>query len=557
MPSRIIFCIYLLFVIGVPNKVNASESLLYNILEAADQRDGSATVFDRALAGNKLQEQREALLALGRIGGNTGTLKIAPFLYSPQPDIRAMAAFALGITNDPQAHKLLLSRLKIEQHPVVISRLLIAVGNIANPEAAIANILPFLNHSNSEVVAAACDGLTLAWSFHRDTVSVPNSTQVNRLLELVQKNETLATHCFYTLSRLRRETALFDPEQLLKAAQTLTSTTAKVLAIRTMGALKNELFHDYFSRSIVSDNSVSVRAEAAAAIAVLDYQPSLLPIIKAIAKDSSSHVKVNLIDNLTLSESSEMLSDEVKKLLNDQSLWVKHRTILALFSIKADTMEPTLLKLLKATDFQSQQLLLEILRKYQLPKQQDYLKILAQSKHKGIKSIASRLLKDEDPDAEELNQPNKSIDSENAIALAGKQLNINTTRGSITIQLMTATPFTSANFYQLAKSGFYNGLTFHRVIANFVAQGGDPENTGQGGPGYTIREELYPVEHLRGTVGMATSGKDTGGSQFFFNTADNLHLNNHYTVFARVIKGLALIDKLEAGDQIISISESL
>ncbi len=93
------------------------------------------------------------------------------------------------------------------------------------------------------------------------------------------------------------------------------------------------------------------------------------------------------------------------------------------------------------------------------------------------------------------------------------------------------------------------------VIANFVAQGGDPEGTGLGGPGYSIREELYPVEHIKGTVGMATSGKDTGGSQFFFNTAENIHLNNHYTVFARVIKGMDIINGIEVGDKIISIDE--
>ncbi|RLA04212.1 MAG: peptidylprolyl isomerase [Gammaproteobacteria bacterium] len=120
---------------------------------------------------------------------------------------------------------------------------------------------------------------------------------------------------------------------------------------------------------------------------------------------------------------------------------------------------------------------------------------------------------------------------------------------------MTATPYTSANFYQLAMKGYYNGLAFHRVIANFVAQGGDPDGTGQGGPGYSIREELYPVEHNRGTIGMATSGKDTGGSQFFFNNTHNIHLNNNYTVFARVTEGLELIDLLEAGDKIISINE--
>ncbi|MCP3674364.1 MAG: hypothetical protein GY829_07820, partial [Gammaproteobacteria bacterium] len=213
------------------------------------------------------------------------------------------------------------------------------------------------------------------------------------------------------------------------------------------------------------------------------------------------------------------------------------------------------LKLVNAVDFQSQQLALKIVRKYEMPDNQKYLEILSLSKHNGIKSIASRLLKDEDAVAEEFVHPKETIAASDAMKLAGKRMQIMTSKGAITIQLLTSTPYTSTNFYQLAKSGYYDGLSFHRVIANFVVQGGDPEGTGQGGSGYSVREELYPIEHKRGTIGIATSGKDTGGGQFFFNNSDNIHLNNHYTVFARVTNGLNLIDTIEVGDKIVSITE--
>ncbi|MCP3675573.1 MAG: hypothetical protein GY829_14045 [Gammaproteobacteria bacterium] len=129
-----------------------------------------------------------------------------------------------------------------------------------------------------------------------------------------------------------------------------------------------------------------------------------------------------------------------------------------------------------------------------MPDNQKYLEILTLSKHNGIKSIASRLLKDEDADAEEFVHPKETIAASEAMKLAGKRMQIMTSKGAITIQLLTSTPYTSTNFYQLAKSGYYDGLTFHRVIANFVAQGGDQEGTGQGGPGYSVREEPYPIE---------------------------------------------------------------
>jgi len=553
--SRFLFCTLIILSVAIHNNTNAADKLFYEVIEATDQRNVSATAFARVLSGNSQKDQREALLGLGRIGDKTSTLKISPFLYSKQPDIRAMAAFSLGISNDSKAHNLLLMRLKSEQHPVVISRLLIAIGNIADPKSAIASILPFLDHPNQDVVASACDGLTMAWTFHRETVSVPNSTQVTRLLELSQLQEPIATHCLFTLSRLRRDSALFDVKQLQQSYKKQTSIEAKVLVIRIIGAMKNPVFIEQLKRLIEPEENLRIRAEAATAIALLDYQDNLLASLEQLSNDSSSLVKINLIDNLTLTADNKSLLDIAKHLLNDKSQWVRHRAILALFAVKGHEMGTQFLKLLKADDFQSQQLALQILRQYQLAEPEQHLKVLAYSKHKGIASIASRLLNNEDADTEIYGEPKKTIPANEAVALAGKKLEIVTSRGPVTIQLLTSAPYTSANFYQLALSGYYDGLTFHRVIANFVVQGGDPQGTGQGGPGYSVREELYPVEHKRGTIGIATSGKDTGGSQFFFNNSDNIHLNGHYTVFARILHGIDRIDNLEVGDKIIRINE--
>jgi len=548
------FMIILLFPHAV--KAETGNPLSAEIIQAADQRNNLAAVLDRALSSNSQQDKKQALLALGRIGDKATTLKISPFLFSRQPDIRAMAAFSLGISNDPRAHNLLLSSLKTEKHPVVIKRLLTAIGVIGDPKQAIASILPYLDHENKDIVSSACDGLTQAWTYHRDSVSIPNSTQVHRLLQLVETHsEPVITHCLYTLSRLRQDTGLFDKAQLLKVSSKLQSQPAKILALRIMGAMKSKLYLDYFSQAISADNPVSIRAEAAQSIAMLEYEDQLLPLIKQLVNDPSSHVKVNLIDKLTLTTDNEPLLAAVEPLRTDKSEWVRHRAFLALFTVQGKEMGASFLKHLNSYEFASQQLALQVLRQHQLKDNNNYLKVLAKSRHKGIKAIATRILSDEEPDAEEYVIANKSLQVKKASSLASKQLQIVTSKGPIVIQLLPSALFTSANFYQLAKSGYYDGLSFHRVIANFVAQGGDPEGTGLGGPGYSIREELYPVEHIKGTVGMATSGKDTGGSQFFFNTADNIHLNNHYTIFARVIEGMDIISHIEVGDKIFSIKE--
>ena len=121
-------------------------------------------------------------------------------------------------------------------------------------------------------------------------------------------------------------------------------------------------------------------------------------------------------------------------------------------------------------------------------------------------------------------------------------------------------PKTVANFIKLAESGFYDGLTFHRVIPNFVIQGGCPDGTGAGGPGYTIPCELTGGNqyHDRGVLSMAHAGRNTGGSQFFIcHSRDNTaHLDRNHTCFGRVVEGLDVIDKIRQGDEIIKIEIS-
>ena len=118
-------------------------------------------------------------------------------------------------------------------------------------------------------------------------------------------------------------------------------------------------------------------------------------------------------------------------------------------------------------------------------------------------------------------------------------------------------PATVANFVKLSKSGFYNGLTFHRVIPNFVIQGGCPNGNGSGNPGYTIKCELTGDNqyHDRGVLSMAHAGRDTGGSQFFIchNRQGTQHLDRNHTCFGKVYEGLDVIDKIIQGDIIEKI----
>jgi cyclophilin family peptidyl-prolyl cis-trans isomerase/HEAT repeat protein len=141
-----------------------------------------------------------------------------------------------------------------------------------------------------------------------------------------------------------------------------------------------------------------------------------------------------------------------------------------------------------------------------------------------------------------------------ALGGAPARARIETARGSITLELLgEEAPLTVANFVALARQGFYRNVHFHRVVPNFVAQDGDPRGDGNGGPGYAIRDELNTERYSRGAVGMALSGPDTGGSQYFLTLSPQPHLDARYTIFARVVGGEDVMDRLVQGDAISNI----
>ncbi len=132
------------------------------------------------------------------------------------------------------------------------------------------------------------------------------------------------------------------------------------------------------------------------------------------------------------------------------------------------------------------------------------------------------------------------------------RVKFHTTRGDITLELFeNEAPQAVANFVTLVKSGFYDGVIFHRVLPAFMAQGGDPQGTGSGGPGYSIRCECYEAnyrKHFRGSMSMAHAGRNTGGSQFFLTFVPTSYLDGKHTVFGRVIEGMDAASSLKRRD---------
>ena len=139
----------------------------------------------------------------------------------------------------------------------------------------------------------------------------------------------------------------------------------------------------------------------------------------------------------------------------------------------------------------------------------------------------------------------------------GSVVKISTKKGDILVELFDKdAPITAGSFLLLVEKGFYDGITFHRVVPNFVIQGGDPTGTGGGGPGFTLPDELKPsLKHERGSLSMAkTAAPNTGGSQFFIVTGPASHLDMKHSVFGKVLAGMDVVDQIVVGDKMVTVT---
>ncbi|MEZ4271496.1 MAG: peptidylprolyl isomerase [Myxococcota bacterium] len=175
----------------------------------------------------------------------------------------------------------------------------------------------------------------------------------------------------------------------------------------------------------------------------------------------------------------------------------------------------------------------------------------------AVRSFARRILRETyDVEAKIQPHPAKSPrrgDLQRALEKSRDDiLQVTTTRGNFTLRLFAkAAPWNVGNLLNLADAGFYDDTLWHRVVPDFVVQGGDPTGTGWGGPGYSVVAEASAAKYKRGTVGIADAGKDTGGSQWFITHTRTPHLEGRYTVIGRVESGMDVVDRLLVGDRIL------
>ena len=436
------------------------------------------------------------------------------------PYTRAFAVKGLGALKDRAALPVLLPLLTSGDRAVLIETIR-ASGRIGDPSA-IAPLLKIIQAPDAEP-HARLEAVSALGGFHDATAPGLMDT----LLDLVT-----------------------DPTPAVRAA-----------ALRADAALDREGFVSVLS-GLEPDPHWTVRAALASVLATLPPEIAL-PRLTLMLDDSDQRAIPAVLAALTKLHPPAAASVLLERLKTDDPV-VRVAAANGIGEIKPPNGAAALADAYRLGQrdgtYIARAAALAALTKYGAADAVPVLKTALADKDWAVRVRAAALLKPLDPasNADALIRPAPTTAAPEVYQAArlvnppvSTQLYVDTDRGTIQIELaVNDAPLTVENFVTLARKGYFDGLSIHRVVPNFVVQDGDPRGDGEGGPGYTIRDELNERPYLRGTVGMALDWADTGGSQFFIAHSPQPHLDAKYTVFGRVIAGMEVVDAIQQGDVI-------
>jgi cyclophilin family peptidyl-prolyl cis-trans isomerase len=560
----------------------------------------AALVFER---GRRPSPSRDVILM-----GLTAALRARPadagktvalFLNYPDPRVRADAANTLSRLRSKDANDALRAMLATEVDPVARANAARALGTAEDKMAFDLLLDRAVNDRDERVRVSALRSLALLRdaraadtllkrgealfaSYRTSKVAAPAShpTQLNELLEVVTALGRVLANTSdgraLTFLRAVRETEGFiDPESEVAFARIAPAQymREKPFASLYLRATENKLSWQAISAVAqglaeigqmsgerVGNSMMSVQADAQLALrAVLnDKQTPALAVpdvLRAVAAfkpldlDALMRGQLQATDVIVRATAAELVGDETPDAETTRAL------IAALPVAERDEMNDAALAVLDALAKQKNEDATTAIRS--ALESPDYL----------LRVRAAALLRNANPNeaSDERIQTvatrNHVADYRRALARRASRVQaiVSTDKGAFTIELLPDdAPLTVDNFVELSRRGFFNGIPFHRVVPNFVIQGGDPRGDGNGGPGYQIRCEINLARYDRAAVGMALSGKDTGGSQWFVTHSPQPHLDGGYTVFGRVTQGMDVVDAIARGDRIraVTISET-
>jgi len=527
---------------------------------------GAGPVIAKFLAHSSPRVRSDAANALARLRLNDGNTQLRSLLTADlEGNVRANAARVLGVTEDKAAYESLVNRATSDMDSRVRVSAIRALASLKDPRAA----EPLLKRG--EVLT------------QRKGAGRP--TETNEVLEIAT-----------TLGRL-----LVQKEDraavawLRKANETLNHTAPEVelafVRIAPAGYLAEFGSGDGAKRKVQETILLDWRAasgvaaglgEIAALPETVRNKPELAATAEALLRSMLDYRNSGLTINTLVAVHSEYAIPDVLRALaafKPQDLATIARAQLNESDVVVRGTAADLLGNLPPSEENTRSLatawpqatndvlndaalsILDALAKQKTAAANEHIKTALKSGDYLVRRRAVALLKangagDFSSEIGAVQSRNTDADYTRALARIGRSVRavVTTSKGSFTMELLPdAAPLTVDNFVQLAQRAYFRNVTIHRVVPNFVIQDGDPRGDGNGGPGYQIRCEINEVMYDRGILGMALSGKDTGGSQWFVTHAPQPHLDGGYTVFGRVVTGMDVVDRLVRGDVIQSV----
>ncbi len=514
------------------------------------------------LQGGSTDSRGLAIEALGKLTDPASTPRLVRFLADPSPALRREAAMALWRIGDSTAVDHLLAR-RSDPDPGVRWRVLYALEKIVMPSKVVLPVALHLDDTDALVRAYAVRTLgrqksPRATAYVTQAVGdADRNVAVNAIRALQMIADTTCASCLPTLTgalahahpymRVTAATALAD-----RFAWGPADSAARAGAMKALD-------------KALADSNAATRGAAARALLARDGERAL-DRVRPLLADSSLYARTAVITALTLLPAATVTPLLLERLTPVHPLFVRMTAADALGTLKA----PEALAPLRAA-LEDSTLLYCASAAAALGEMGDSASVPALSA-----AYASRA-RDADADARiairdalrklagrayadsiERKYPTPAAPAEFAADFqdppAWRGAVLHTARGAIEWSFYGAeAPQTVKNFCRLAERGYFNGLAVHRVVPNFVIQDGDPTGTGSGGPGYSIRCEYNQLRYEPGMVGMALAGKDTGGSQWFINHSPQPHLNGRYTIFARVVRGMEVVQNVVQGDRVLKV----
>jgi cyclophilin family peptidyl-prolyl cis-trans isomerase/HEAT repeat protein len=514
-----------------------------------------------AIPGAASPEPRAALLqALWRYADPASTAAAAKYAADPDPKVRAAAIYSLARKPQEASAGILTGALE-DGDPDTAAMAARALGLLGKKEA----LEPLAAALDSVKAPLVINGLfALEVILEKNPGATLSESRKNRVLALAgDANPNFAVPALVLLRQF-----VGADREALRRVWAIASTgqgRRRQVALQSLAAALRERAKEALDRAAESPEA-SVRTAVAESLAFLSSDVAA-PYREKLGGDRDIGVRLALLASLKTPEAVRQNRAYVDRCLAEPESELRAAAVEAL----AVTGDPAILPALaqavaRSRDERDPDVAIAAITASEKMRGEPAARAVVEAGYKDPRPLVARLarralVRSFKADAASLPAPvypgRAPADYAALLAQVRKpwMARIETARGAFTIRLLPVqAPNTVLNFMALARKPYFDGAPIHRVVPNFVVQDGDPTGTGNGGPGYEIRDEINPVPYLRGTVGMALSGPDTGGSQWFVTHAPQPHLDGLYTVFGQIVAGQDVVDRIEQGDRIIRVT---